>query len=166
MSNHTHTPTGQRFWSKVAIVDDADSCWLWTAAKFPKGYGRFATWGRNAAGYVLAHRMSYELERGDIPDGYYVDHICHQPSCVRPSHLRAVTPKQNQENFGGLRKNNTSGVHGVSWSAAVGKWTAQVRHRRTQLRLGYFDSLEEAKAAVVAKRLELHTHNDLDRVGA
>jgi hypothetical protein len=62
-----------------------------------------------------------------------------------------------------VAKNNTSGVRGVSWNKALRKWNAYVGHNWVQYKLGYFDSIEEAAASVLAKRLELHTHNDSDR---
>jgi hypothetical protein len=43
------------------------------------------------------------------------------------------------------------------------KWVARVGHDGRSFYLGAFESLEDAEAAVIAKRLELHTHNELDR---
>jgi len=147
--------TSERFWAKV---DKSGECWMWTAASLPKGYGRFGVNGS----VVLAHRFSWQLANGPIPDGMHVDHLCHEPSCVRPSHLRLVTPKQNIENFGHLRKNNTTGAHGVSLS--YGRFRVRVRHNRTEHLVGTFDTLEEASRAAQEARLALHTHNDRDRV--
>ncbi len=44
---------------------------------------------------LLAHRVSYELHKGPIPDGLFIDHICRTRCCVNPNHLRAVTHAQN-----------------------------------------------------------------------
>jgi hypothetical protein len=57
-------------------------CWLWTAATFWTGYG--AIWDN---GKRRAHRVSWELYRGPIPDGMNVNHICDTPPCVNPDHL-------------------------------------------------------------------------------
>lgn len=153
--------TSERFWAKVNVIDDADSCWMWTAAQLPKGYGRFGM--SRSQGVMLAHRMSYILSHGAIPEGMHIDHLCYQPSCVRPSHLRAVTPKQNTENRRGANRNNSSGFRGVSWHAKSGKWRASVKHNRITVWAETFDTIEEAATAVVEARSRFHTHNDQDR---
>lgn len=78
----------ERFWSKV---DKSGVCWNWTASKKYKNYGQFWYKGRND----FAHRVSYELCKGVIPDGLQIDHLCRNPSCVNPDHLEAVTQKEN-----------------------------------------------------------------------
>ena len=80
-----------RFWMKVVKSDDPAGCWIWTAAKQPRGYGLFAYKGV----VKLAHRISYEWEYGPIPDGKEIDHLCKNTSCVYPQHLRAVTHREN-----------------------------------------------------------------------
>ena len=76
-----------RFWQKV---DKTDTCWLWTAAK-AQGYGRFYCGGRLHA----AHRWSYELLIGPIPEGLHLDHLCRNPASVNPAHLEPVTQREN-----------------------------------------------------------------------
>lgn len=82
-----------RFWAKV---DKTDTCWLWTAAENNKGYGIFAVSKRDL---WLAHRFSYELNIGPIPDGLVIDHVrkrgCTSTLCVNPAHLEAVTDGEN-----------------------------------------------------------------------
>jgi hypothetical protein len=78
----------QRFWEKVKKTD---SCWLWTAKK-DHGYGRFYI-ARTSG--IRAHRVAYMIEKGDIPIGLVLDHLCRERSCVNPSHLRAVTSREN-----------------------------------------------------------------------
>lgn len=88
--------TEQRFWPKVD-VRGADECWLWTANRLPKGYGRFYV-GKTSEGKridVYAHRFSYELNAGPIPDGLTIDHLCNNPSCVNPRH---ITPASQADN--------------------------------------------------------------------
>ena len=43
----------------------------------------------------MAHRVSYEMAKGKIPDGLQLDHLCRMTLCVNPSHLEPVTPKEN-----------------------------------------------------------------------
>lgn len=72
-------PVPHRFWAKV---DKSQDCWNWMASK-TRGYGRFNVNGN----WVLAHRVSWELENGTIPSGLLVLHHCDNPSCVRINHL-------------------------------------------------------------------------------
>lgn len=145
----------QRFWSKVVRTD---TCWHWTGfTRF--GYGRFGLERR----IVMAHRYAYELLVEPIPAGLHIDHRCHNRACVNPDHLRVVTIAQNNQNHNGPRANNQSGVRGVSWDKSA--WCARVNHQGKKHYLGRFERVEDAEAAVIAKRNELHTHNDLDRKG-
>lgn len=149
----------ERFWSKV---DKSGDCWLWTAGtRTRNGYGQFAVHRRP----VFAHRFAVELTQGPIPPGMVVDHICHVKLCVRPAHLRVVTNKQNGENRAGLPRNNTSGIRGVYQleDNRPRPWLAHFRHNGHTIHVGRFGTPEEAEAAVVAKRNELFTHNDIDR---
>lgn len=75
--------------SKVDI--DEHGCWLWNVAQSSAGYGRFSYKGK----MFSAHRVSYELHKGPIPDGLQIDHLCRVKRCINPEHLEAVTPKEN-----------------------------------------------------------------------
>lgn len=143
------------FWARV---EKGPSCWIWTGRLDRHGYGVFG----NREG---AHRYAYRLANGEIPAGLKVDHICHSPKCVRPEHLRLATQKQNQENRAGASRHSKSGVRGVHWDETKRRWVAQVRHHGSGYYQKRFRTLEEAEAAVIAKRNELFTHNDLDRLG-
>lgn len=81
-----------RFWSKVDMSGD---CWLWTASKHIHGYGWFSLDGVT----TLAHRMSYMLIFGDIPDSMNVCHMCDTPSCVNPKHLFLGTQQTNVQDM-------------------------------------------------------------------
>ena len=143
----------ERFWEKV---DKTDECWLWTGACERKGYGRFGYGGK----LVRVHRLAYEWSYGEIPEGLHVDHRCHQRNCVRPEHLRLVTNAQNQQNRRGAQSNSGTGVRGVYWYESCRKYQARVGLNGKRYNAGLFDTLEEAEAAVIAKRKELFTHDD------
>lgn len=85
------TPMIDRFWAKV---QKTDSCWLWTAAKNPKGYGVFCV-DKKTNDNEQAHRVSYRLHYGEIPDNLRVLHHCDNPTCVRPDHLFLGTDGDN-----------------------------------------------------------------------
>ncbi len=84
-------PIADRFWPKVQKTDD---CWLWNGATNSQGYPQLGA-GRRGEGVVYAHRLSYELANGPIPEGLVIDHLCRTPSCVNPAHLEAVGQSTN-----------------------------------------------------------------------
>lgn len=144
-----------RFWSKV---DKSGECWIWTAGLDSHGYGQFYFDGKPSK----AHRAAFPASGLALPSSI-LDHTCHNRVCVRPSHLRPSTTKQNRENLSGPMVNNKSGVTGVHWVADRKRWRAMVAHNGRQYFVGRFKDLADAEAAVIAKRNELFTHNDLDR---
>ena len=148
----------------AANIETAGDCWMWTGYKNPSGYGLVKTYIDGRRTSTTAHRVSYEVANGPIPDGLVIDHICHTHACVNPAHLRAVTNKQNSENKAGPTASSKTGVQGVSWHKMGRKWVARVVHNGKDHYIGLFTDINEAAAAVVAKRNELFTHNDLDRV--
>jgi hypothetical protein len=71
----------QRFFK---YVDMTPVCWKWNGSLNNRGYGRLGI-GKHKT--LLAHRISYELFVGSIPEGMELHHKCGVPNCVNPSHL-------------------------------------------------------------------------------
>lgn len=141
-----------RFWSKV---DKTGDCWLWTAATTPSGYGNFTQRSK----YVAAHRFAYTITFGAIPEGLFIDHLCHTKACVKPDHLRTATRMQNGQNRNGAAAHCRSGVRGVFWHKANGRWSTHVGHNGKSHYAGSYDNIADAEAAVIALRNKLFTHN-------
>lgn len=95
----------RRFW---AMVIRGSGCWIWIGARSREGYGFFSP---THAKQVRAHRYAYELERGPIPDGKQLDHLCRTPSCVRPDHLEIVTSRENTLRGGSPTAQNAKKTH-------------------------------------------------------
>lgn len=147
----------ESFLSRTKKTDNG--CIEWTGSHTSPGYGIICVKRK----MVPAHRCAWERVHGPIGPGLHIDHVCFNRSCVNVEHLRAVTQKQNNENPSGLDSRNKSGHRGVSWCKRRRKWIARVGHNGKGIHLGYFDDPEEAAAVAKKKRLELFTHNNLDR---
>ena len=89
-----------RFWSKI---QQSSGCWNWVAYKCKKGYGNFRLNGK----IRKAHRVSYELLKGIIPENLQIDHLCKNKACVNPDHLEPVTCIENLNR----EENNLSSVN-------------------------------------------------------
>lgn len=88
--HHGRKPLEIKFWKKVDRRGP-DECWKWTGAINQAGYGAF---GNNHA-----HRTSYEITYGPIPDGLFILHKCDNPPCVNPNHLFVGTHQDNMRDM-------------------------------------------------------------------
>jgi hypothetical protein len=93
----------QRFEQKIVRIPFFE-CHIWDAAAEKKGYGKFAI--KNSR-WELAHRVSFKLYKGEIPEGMLVLHKCDNPSCVNPEHLFLGSYKDNAVD----RENKKRGNH-------------------------------------------------------
>lgn len=82
------TNPASRFSSRI---DKTADCWNWTGELIYSGYGRLSI-GKK---HVLAHRLSWMIHNGNIPDDLSVCHSCNNRRCVRPEHLYLATHQEN-----------------------------------------------------------------------
>ena len=123
-----------RFWAKVDRTETG--CWLWTAAKNNKGYGKLSIHGTDHI-KKLAHRISWQLRYGEIPEGMHVLHLCNTPACVKPTHLFLGTHQENMQD-----KLNHGRAHYTS-----SKFSEETRKLITSMR-GARQSLNKIAAVV------------------
>lgn len=94
--------------NRLTVVMPTTGCWEFQGVRIAKGYGKFYYQGqlRNA------HRVAYELFKGQIPEGMQVDHFaCDNPPCCNPDHLRLVTARENLLRSDGRAAINAAKTH-------------------------------------------------------
>jgi hypothetical protein len=96
----------EQFWTKVNM--GGDGCWNWTASTMPSGYGCLRVEGKTKS----SHRTVWQLERGEIPHGLCVLHVCDNRRCVRPDHLFLGTRVDNIRDMEAKGRANRSGLKG------------------------------------------------------
>lgn len=130
----------ERFWSKVDKGPHPGGCWLWTAyIQKSWGYGVFGIKRNGKDGTVLAHRHSWFLVNGEVPDGMLVCHSCDNPRCVNPDHLWVGTNNDNMQDMKqkGRGKSRQGSRHPTSrmteWHAAEIWRRCRILHHRRDI---------------------------------
>lgn len=134
-----------------------DKCWLWDGSRTPDGYGYIKqavlplTKPRKSIN-IFVHRLAFLQAFGSIPEGFVIDHLCHDPAvceggpsclhrrCVNPAHLAAVDDAENKSrsvmaNVRGTCRNGLHAWEGVNirtWPS--GKSVCLPCHRETTRR--------------------------------
>jgi len=109
-------------------------------------------WKINDSGYIISnikgknairlHRLIMNVDNNK----YVVDHINHDTLDNRKINLRICKQNQNCKNLK-IKKNNISGVPGVTWYSKYNKWRARINVNYKEIHLGYFDNFDEAVQA-------------------
>ncbi len=81
------------FW--LHVKQSETGCWEWIGALDKDGYGQLHAVRDGKQTTMRAHRLSFLLDRGFLPD-LDIDHLCGNRRCVRPDHLEAVEAKGNE----------------------------------------------------------------------
>lgn len=108
----------ERFWSQVDVSAGPENCWFWTGNKTKWGYGQVTRGSRKNA-----HRWLWEHTNGPVPEGFVLDHTCHNidsncaggvtcrhRACVNLTHLEVVTHRINLLRGKGVTARNAAAV--------------------------------------------------------
>lgn len=125
----------------------------WTITKTSKSKSLYVT-GRKTENFVTKRQLLHRYIM-NTPRELDVDHIFHKTLDNRKSQLRNVTHGENARNMNTVKKNTTSNFRGVCWDKKQHQWLCQVYIKGKSYTIGYFDELEEAKAAITKARAKL-----------
>ena len=146
--------TLDRFMSKVT-VDDSTGCWEWQNYKDATGYGQLKHKGKTS----FAHRVSYELKNGTIPNGIFIMHTCDNRGCVNPDHLTTGTHTENMRDMTAkgrqgnqiLRLSDVVAIKKFLERRTLGK-NGRMEHRACQFLADWFGVKRSAISGIVSGR--------------
>lgn len=129
--------------NRFDVVGVIDSCYA--------GLVEGTAWSVNNRGYIQgwvngSMVLLHSLIMGNAPAGMEIDHINGEKADNRVANLRWATKSQNNRNRG-RQSSNTSGLIGVYWHKAAGKWRSQIKVNGRRTHLGYFTDRGEAAIA-------------------
>ena len=84
----------ERFWAKVVVLGP-DDCWEWRGTRLKTGYGLMHGGSGSAKRWEIAHRVSWMVHFGEIPEELVICHRCDNPPCCNPAHLFLGTKADN-----------------------------------------------------------------------
>ena len=142
------------------VIDTSD---LERADEHPWNW--YAIWSKNSKSFYCQGNVNHNGFKTTImfhrfltkcPKDMVCDHFNNDTLDNRRINIRVVTDAQNKQNHNGAQSNNTSGVRGVYWNKANGKWVAQMKVNAKQTYLGSFETIEEAECVVRKSRAKNH----------
>jgi hypothetical protein len=151
---------------ELLVYDSSSGVFSWRSSRGKVAAGSPAG-AINAKGYrciridkilYRANRLAWLVVHGFDPGRLEVDHIDGNRDNNAEKNLRLATTKQNQENRG-INKNNTSGYRGVYWSTQKTAWVAELCHNGKSIRLGCFETAEQASIVASAGRAAIFSHD-------
>lgn len=152
----------KRFEAKFTRVGE---CWLWQACRTPNGYGLFSF---GDMGVMGAHRASWILYNGPIPDGMQVLHNCpggDNTSCVNPKHLFLGSHQDNMDDKSAKGREARGEWHGLAklTDSAVLEMRAGYANDISPAVLGRVYGIDKATVhSAVTGRTWGHVHGSLD----
>lgn len=144
---------GVLYWKKDMGARAKEGCVAGTLTD--KGYVRIALNGK----LYRRSRIVWEMHNGSIPENMQIDHINHIRYDDRIENLRLVTHKENGRNQS-KKRNNTSGVNGVTFHKSTNKWQARIGVDGTSKYLGVYDTFEDAQMAVSKALTDYNFHKN------
>lgn len=129
----------EQFFKKV---EKTDSCWEWKAAiRGKSGYGCMKFKGK----LIDAHRVSFMIHYGEIPEGLYICHSCDNRKCVNPEHLFLGTHKENMQDA--FKKGRLVIPEGIKF---------KLNHKPKNSRLKTLEEVDFVKKAIKERTVTLY----------